>query len=921
VTDVRTLHQINQRLSLRKPQSESLRLLAEVVDLIDPSKGTDLDQALAAIRDLFPSVEAFERDFPSLCFALATGVGKTRLMGAFISYLYLTGKSRNFFILAPNLTIYDKLIGDFREDSPKYVFKGIERFVHLKPQIITAENYEQGVGVRGGDLLGEGAAYINIFNISKINSEVRGGRSPRIKRLQEYIGESYFSYLAGLDDLVLLMDEAHRYRASAGENAISELKPILGLEVTATPKTIGNRSAPFKNVIYRYDLPEAMEDGYVKEPAVGTRADFDARNVSESDLQRIKLEDGIHYHEHVKVQLQTYARQNGVTLVHPFMLVVAQDTNHAREIREFVESDGFFGGRYRGKVAEIHSKTQGEETDENAQRLLNVERDGHTEIVIHVNKLKEGWDVTNLYTIVPLRASASEILTEQTLGRGLRLPYGKRTGVDAVDTLTVIAHDKFNEIIEKAKDADGLIHKKVFIGEGGDVSAARPTMIEAPSVVQWMVEQASKPTGEIADGVEATPPELDRPKFTFSKPEEVGLAVAVMDDVLPSMGRRVRNLGELKSEKVVEQIVADALAAQRSKEGLFPSDIAKDQATKVVREVLETFAAKTIAIPQLVITPTEQVGFWFEPFKLVGLDSWNYQPQTSQLVVQEIRTGDRSVITQSDTGLREDKLEDYVVSNLIDFDEVDYEGHAELLYDLAGQVVARLRAYLPDDDTVHRTLSGHGKQIAAQVFAQLKEHMRRTETGYVVRLESSFTELRPQGHPGAGADMLRHYSQKPVPLSDIKRLVFHGFKRGCYFTAKFDSDTERQLSVLLESATETTIEKWMRPSPGQFRIHDRDGHTYHPDFVVETTTEKLILETKASNEMKDADVVRKARAATLWCHIATEHYAKPNGDKPWRYALIPHDAVQPNATLAGLLAAYTWAPDLDLTSRYELAGA
>ena len=58
--------------------------------------------------------------------------------------------------------------------------------------------------------------HVNIFNISKINSEVHGGQSPRIKRLSEYIGQSYFDYLAGLQDLVLMMDESHRYRATAG---------------------------------------------------------------------------------------------------------------------------------------------------------------------------------------------------------------------------------------------------------------------------------------------------------------------------------------------------------------------------------------------------------------------------------------------------------------------------------------------------------------------------------------------------------------------------------------------------------------------------------------------------------------------------------------------------------------------------------
>ncbi len=63
--------------------------------------------------------------FPSFCFALATGVGKTRLMGAFISYLHLAHGINNFFVLAPNLTIYNKLIADFTPNTPKYVFSGI----------------------------------------------------------------------------------------------------------------------------------------------------------------------------------------------------------------------------------------------------------------------------------------------------------------------------------------------------------------------------------------------------------------------------------------------------------------------------------------------------------------------------------------------------------------------------------------------------------------------------------------------------------------------------------------------------------------------------------------------------------------------------------------------------------------------------
>lgn len=95
----RQLHQIKARLSLRKPQAEALDILADVLDTIEFSKGADVAAALEAIRATYPTVTDFERDFPSLCFALATGVGKTRLMGAFIAYLYLTGRSKHFFIL------------------------------------------------------------------------------------------------------------------------------------------------------------------------------------------------------------------------------------------------------------------------------------------------------------------------------------------------------------------------------------------------------------------------------------------------------------------------------------------------------------------------------------------------------------------------------------------------------------------------------------------------------------------------------------------------------------------------------------------------------------------------------------------------------------------------------------------------------
>ena len=92
----RHVNAIAGRLSLRAPQRRSLEILDRLTEIVPPHKGADIAAALEIIRSEFPSVTDFEREFSSLCFALATGVGKTRLMGAFISYLHLAHGINNF---------------------------------------------------------------------------------------------------------------------------------------------------------------------------------------------------------------------------------------------------------------------------------------------------------------------------------------------------------------------------------------------------------------------------------------------------------------------------------------------------------------------------------------------------------------------------------------------------------------------------------------------------------------------------------------------------------------------------------------------------------------------------------------------------------------------------------------------------------
>lgn len=541
---------IKNRLSLRPPQTRSLELLSEVTDMLVLKKNQDLSSALEKVHAKCQTCTDFERNFPSLCFALATGVGKTRLMGAFISYLYMAKGIKNFFVLAPNLTIYNKLIDDFsNSSSKKYVFTGIGEFADNPPQIITGDNYEHHSNRYFSDVM------INIFNISKINAEARSGKEPKIKRLSEYIGDSYFNYLSGLDDLVLLMDESHHYRADRGMEVINELNPVIGLELTATPQIerAGN-PIKFKNVVYEYSLSNAITDGFVKEPAVATRKNFDPSKYTAEDIDRIKLEDGIRLHEDTKVALDIYSRDTRMPIVKPFVLVVAKDTEHAGKLKDLIISSSFFSGYYADKVMEIHSNQRGEEKDENIAHLLSLESPKNKiEIVVHVNMLKEGWDVTNLYTIIPLRTAASTTLREQTIGRGLRLPYGKRTGADKVDKLTIVAHDKFQEIIDEANKPDSIIRRGNIIEiDDEDIGSLKEVIVAESKIDSFLSEEKLK--------IKNISSETDRNKAQNQLNAKVSMV-----NVLERMGSEVKSVQDLSRpeiKKIVIQKLKDKMEYQ-----------------------------------------------------------------------------------------------------------------------------------------------------------------------------------------------------------------------------------------------------------------------------------------------------------------------------------------------------------------------
>lgn len=879
------LDYVVNRLSLRPPQAESLKILADICGDLSLKKNAELETEREKLVGRYLGFTDFERNFPCVCFALATGVGKTRLMGAFVAWLYKEKQIRNFLVLAPNLTIYNKLIDDFsKHSSPKYVFPGIGDFATNRPSVVTGENYNQTL--TEGQLLRE-SVKINIFNISKINVETRGGKSPRIKRLSEYIGQSYFDYLSSLEDLVLLMDESHHYRAERGMQVINELNPVLGIEVTATPFTESNNGQkPFSNIVYQYSLAHAMRDGFVKEPTVATRKDFDPSKYNDLALDLIKLQDAIRIHQETKVSLELYAKDNNERVVKPFVLVVTKDTAHAGEIRDQIKSGDFFNGYYADKTLEIHSNQRGAEKEENIQQLVSLEQEfNKTEIVIHVNMLKEGWDVTNLYTIVPLRTATSMTLREQTIGRGLRLPYGRRVGDPKVDNLTIIAHDKFKELVDAANQPDSIIKKENIVEIIPEQFEGAKEVIVSKSVLE------SKFTTE-KDKI------LQSPESEQRKDELKSLAIRQTVAQVIQTSSEYSSTPDLKDPQTRDNFVKKVIEAISSGDNthLFeetPQALISDTIVNLYSEVFEEVTEAAIEIPRIAIQPTEDVSYGYKDFEL-NLAPFNYEPECIVIVKRSLTTGETTIQSYEDKWNDSNiNLPNLILGQLVDLPQIDYDSQAALLHKLAEQVIDHLQACHSEDDSI-KIIKEQARSIAVEIYSQMTPHFYLNDKSFEKPEVKPFKSIYPHNLAKITGDVVHNLSETISPTSDIPKKVFTGFKKACHNLYKFDGKSEKDFASILESGLSKEVLKWLRPAPAQFQIYwDHNSRKYEPDFVVETDKAIYMVEIKKDIDMDSPEVKDKARAALEYCKHATTYNLEHNG-KPWKYLLIPHDVVLPN---------------------------
>ncbi len=867
-----TTDYISGVMSLRKPQTQSLKILEEITNAVQLNKSMNLKAALGAVHAMYPICSDFERDFMSLTFALATGVGKTRLMGAFIAYLYTQHNIKNFFVVAPNTTIYDKLKRDLSDNnSAKYVFKGLGCF-STPPQIITDDDYrDKTISLFESDIR------IFVYNIDKFNKE-----GTNMKKVNEVIGDSFYQYLSDLPDLVLIMDESHHYRAEKGAQALNELNPLLGLELTATPLvTKGTRQVPFKNVVFEYPLSKAIEDGYTRTPYAVTRSDIDFYNFGDEQLDKMMLLDGITCHESTKRKLEVYAANHGKPIVKPFMLVVCKDTDHAAWVESFIKSDEFRNGAYRNKTIIVHSKQKGSETEANTRLLLDVENpDNPVEIVIHVNMLKEGWDVNNLYTIVPLRTAASKILREQMVGRGLRLPYGERTGDRDVDAVMLTAHDKFNDIIEEAQRGDSIF-------KAGNVIKVEEIAPEQTTYTQLTIEPPTNTTLDKA--YEHTKlPKTDATDALLKKAAEI-ISTEVSQHIQHTPGHTVTSEQAKQIVETVKQKVSeDKDLGEMFKENENPLEAWMLYQTE---ETHRAAVSKFIPIPRIKVTDAGVEEYVFLDFDL-NMADFTHVPIKNELLVQNLEDmQDRQCINGDSIDFEGYNPKKVILEQLRKKPEIDYEKCSALLFKLITQMCDHY-ADCYGINGMQNIIMMYKRDIGNKIYKQMLQHFY-CENGLLREEVIGTRDYNLEQHYNyvERVDLFSIYTEK------IQSVLFDGIKKGVFDRTKFDSHPELLFARILEY--DTDVQNWLRPASQEFNITYNHGHCYEPDFVVETEKAIYLVEVKGEDKLNDPDVIAKKRRGIQYCEVATR-WSKANGYKEWQYLFIPSKQVMPNSSFKQL---------------------
>ena len=837
--DENLVEELSSRFDLRTPNREAL---TQLVKRLDAGEYTPLDQ---------------------LMLDLATGVGKTFVMAAFIEYLNRQGH-RNVMVVTPNTVVQDKTVRDFSHGSERYI-DGFTR----PPVMVTPDN-AQGFALAESTrsiFTTDEASMLYVFNVQQLFPPKDGGKSQatgqeaqrrKTWRWQEEYG-SLMDHLRSLDDLVVIVDEAHLFGSTAKvyRSALEELLPQATVGLTASP---GKKD----DIVYRYPLWRAISEGYVKQPVLVYRN-------SGYDSEERQLQDAMSL---LALKERAYAgwraAHPGSKKTKPLLFVVCSDVAHASETAARLRTATFTGSDVA--VLQVDNEHDDAAT-QNFLRYLDAEH-SPVRVIVSVNKLREGWDTKRIAVMCTLRAMGSEVLTQQVMGRGLRLPFGELTGVETIDDLDIISHKSFvsllkteNVLREFGIDSEEKVAPKDVL--------AKPGTRHAPNL------QAG------------TGPQVPGPTTGLATSEEQTSGVAAASSPARSVADAIRSRGLTDDEDIgddtdiFEQVTVSINPEFAGTTFLFPA----------------TAMEKTIAPFELADISTEAVAAAAKRTR----NTSEYLERT-KIVADADKAGEGAItaqdadrvavesLRQSEAEVRTELIRRVLTTGIV---STDPENRNQLTH----RIIPTFMEHAGIEVWTEKAKFSAAEELRNLVVAEMKKaasHARAKTTITPVELpiNDSFTL-------DFGRKILERLTVTPTSTKSTtgfrEREYYGPWSKGLFEAATFDSFSgEYRLAEILNFDPDVVWWKRLYPHEGAVVAYTPQND-YYPDFVVQAADgTHWIIEGKSKRGRDDESVQRKKDAAEKAIRLLA---GKPEYvDQSWGYLIAFEDDIATADSLADLLA-------------------
>ncbi len=813
------LESISAEFDLRAPNKEALRQLVFTLD-------GDYDPTVMQVLNL------------------ATGVGKTYLMAAFVEYLRRQ-EVGNVVIVTPGKTVQAKTVQNFTPGTPRYITGAA-----VPPEVVTPQDYSAWIARQNDPARlafgGEVPMLAFIFNIQQLiapkdaEGDTHGATQDAMRRKPRRFDENagvLFDYLKNLDDLVVIADESHLYGSSAVafNAALKELDPAAAIGLTASVDKATD------HVIYEYPLYRAIQDKYVKAPVLAFRKNGYGTDEASEEQQ---LRDALQLRALKQAYYDSYAASENRSHVNAVAFVVCSDVEHATQVAELLRTPEYLGRDEA--VLQVDSKHEDELTQ---RRLDELDRpESPVLAVVSVNKLKEGWDVKNIAVVVTLRAMASEVLTQQTMGRGLRLPFGRYTGVWQIDQLDIIAHQSFTELL----NAENVLQQF-----GLDEAVPEPDKAKVEEAIRKAAEQPNSDTGTDSTGGQASTRTTPWPGAGTSGegtggvvPQPGTVPVNGGDEGLGLPGVGVRAITEQEDQPTCELVSI----------GRNPN----------FADVAYQFPVTTMTVQQPPIDLSEISDTEIEQAarRVTSAGDVLLRKEIIAALGKKLRAEDRESAEVDSVHVDDADAEEALVKLVINMSLVP-KTEQTARYVATFLVPKFLRAVTFTGWSVKALDSAR-----AELLALIKNYT--TET---LRATREVPTIHPKSMPGTGYTLPlgeKVHDQIESRQEFVRGRVYGGWFKSLFAEESFDSFTgEYQLARLLN--TSPGIVWWHRLHPqDQAFVYYNAKDRYFPDFVaLDTNGVHWIIEGKDERGRDDARVQAKRQAAEALVRrlVAEDAYA------------------------------------------------